>query len=245
MDIYLYNRVLGGIRMSKPSHSRNGTTKASHGSIKSYVCGFILSLMFTFIPYYLVVNQIIMGTPLLITIVGFAMIQMVIQITFFLHLGRGPKPNWNLYFFISTFVIILFVVGGSIFIMNNLHYNMSPSDKIKKIVGDEGIKQVGGKDTGACQELYDNHKVTIENGKAYPSSITAKRCDTLTFINEDDEVIEIAFGEHPDHGVYAGYSELIIVKKGRGKTITLSETGSHQFHDHINPDINGEFTIDE
>lgn len=225
--------------MSKTHH--HSTTE--HGTIVSYVIGFILSLLFTFIPYYLVVNQVITGTSLLITIVVFALIQMVIQITFFLHIGRGPKPNWNLFFFLSTFVIILAVVGGSIFIMNNLHYNMSPKDKIKKIVNDEGISQIGGEPTGACQELFDNHRIIIKNGQAYPYSVTAKRCDTLTFINEDETTREIAFGEHPYHESYAGSSELIIVRKGRGKTITLSENGTHKFHDHLHEETAGEFTV--
>lgn len=226
--------------MSNLSHG----AKTEHGTMKSYVIGFILSLIFTFIPYGLVVNQTITGTALLVTIVGFALIQMLIQITFFLHIGRGPKPNWNLFFFVSTFGIILVVVGGSIMIMNNLHYNMSPEDKVKKLVNDEAIAQVGGKETGACKELYENHQVTIVDGLVYPSHTTAKKCDTLTFINKDPETRAIGFGEHPDHGSYAGESDLLIIQKGHNETITLSETGTYQFHDHQQAETAGEFTVE-
>lgn len=223
--------------MSTRSHN------VQHGSVRSYTIGFILSLVFTFIPYYLVVNQVIVGTALLVTIMGFAMIQMLIQITFFLHIGRGPKPNWNLFFFVSTFGIILVVVGGSIMIMNNLHYNMSPEDKVKKLVNDEGIAQVGGKETGACKELGDNHQVIILGGQPTPSHLHAKKCDTLTFVNQDDAVRQIGFGEHPDHSPYAGIAELIVVRKGRNETITLSEPGSYQFHDHMQPSMAGVFIV--
>ncbi len=224
-----------------PLHTNTGT-KDQHGSIKSYTAGFILSLVFTFIPYYLVVNQTVSGTSLLITIMGFALIQMVIQVTFFLHLGRGPKPNWNLFFFASTFGIILVVVGGSIMIMNNLHYNMSPTEKVKKLVNDEGIHQVAGVKTGACQELHENHQIIIKDGKVTPTHTDASKCDTLTFINEDDVVREITFGTHPKHGSYAGEMELTI-RKNRNKSITLSESGSYQFHDHLQPETAGEFTV--
>lgn len=215
-----------------------------HGTMKSYVIGFILSLIFTFIPYIMVVNQSITGTALLITIVGFAFVQLIIQVVFFLHLGRGPKPNWNLFFFISTFGIVLIVVGGSILIINNLHYNMSTSDKVKKLVNDEGIYQLDGQVTGACQQLYDNHKIVIKDNLPTPSYIVAEKCDTLTFFNEDENKREITFGLHPDHGVYAGFDDLV-VKQGRGKTITLSETGSYQFHDHYQPEMAGAFTVNE
>lgn len=237
MDIYLYHCVLGGICMSHtPQHNE-------HGSMQSYVIGFLLSLLFTFIPYVMVVNQTVTGTKLLLTILGFALIQMIIQVTFFLHLGRGPKPNWNLFFFVSTVGIILMVVGGSIVIINNLHYNMSPTEKVKKIANDEGIYQVGGKETGACKELGESHLVVIKNGIVNPLLTNAKKCDTLTFVNNDDER-EIAFGAHPAHEVYAGETELVI-RKGRSKTITLSESGSYQFHDHLQPGTAGNFVVAE
>lgn len=213
-----------------------------HGTIKSYVVGFVLSLIFTFIPYYLVVSKSISGNLLLVTILAFAVIQMIIQVTFFLHLGRGPKPKWNLFFFISTVGIILVILGGSIMIIDNLHYNMLPSDQTKKLVSDEGIYQIDGERTGACKETKANHKVTIKNNQVTPGYSLTNKCDTLTFISEDPQISKITFGTHPEHGTYAGERELT-VRKGRSKTITLSEPGSYKFHDHLDPSIAGEFTV--
>lgn len=235
LDLYIHHSIYGSIRMTKNTNNEHGTTS-------SYFIGFILSLIFSFIPYYMVVEQIVTGNTLFITILGFAVIQMIIQVTFFLHIGRGPKPNWNLFFFGATLVVILMVVGGSVFIIDNLHYNMSPTEKLAKIANDEGIYQVGGKETGACKDILENHQIIIENNIVYPVQTYANECDTLTFINKDDEVREITFGSHPDHGFYAGIDE-IIVKKGRTETITLSESGSYLYHDHMRPEINGFFIV--
>jgi cytochrome o ubiquinol oxidase subunit IV len=228
--------------MSRSPSGTRDEQNAEHGTMRSYVIGFILSLLFTFIPYYLVVNRTFTGTTLLAVILGFAVLQMVIQVTFFLHLGRGPKPNWNLFFFISTIGIILVVVGGSILIINNLNYNMMPSDQAKKLVGDEGIYQVGGEKTGACQGQHANHKITIKNDLVYPAHTEAHMCDTLTFMNAGSEPREITFGTHQDHGVYAGESDLTI-RKGRPKSITLSEVGTYQFHEHLRAEMAGDFTV--
>lgn len=222
----------------------NHKSRGHEGNFKSYVIGYVLSLILTLIPYFLVTNRNITGTPLLITIVVFAMIQMVVQLIFFLHLGGEPKPRWNLFFFVATVGLAAVVVGGSVFIMNDLHYNMSPTEKVAKIANDEGIYQIGGQKTGACKEYLVNHRVTIKDGKVNPVYITASQCDTLTFINEDDYVHEITFGEHPDHGVYAGELELP-VKAGKSKTITLSETGDFEFHDHLQPETAGYFTVNK
>ncbi len=230
--------------MSKQAYHKTIPHNDAHKTINSYIVGFILSLIFTAIPYYMVVNQTVTGTALLVTIMGFAVLQMLVQIFFFLHLGRGPKPLYNVVFFASTVGIILIVVGGSIVIINNLHYNKSTSDQTKSLVEGEGIHQIHGEPTGACYGQHDNHQVTIKDGKVSPLHTHAQKCDTLTFINEDSDIRDIVFGEHPAHKSYAGESDYI-VRGGKSKTITLSESGEYRFHDHLQPDTAGEFTVTE
>ncbi len=215
---------------------------SEHGTTRSYIVGFVLSLLFTAIPYYLVVNKTVSGTALLATILGFALLQMAVQILFFLHLGRGQKPLYNVVFFVATLGIILVVVLGSIFIMNNLHYNMSPTQTITRLSQEEAIYQVGGAKTGACQGTHTNHIVTISNDAVSPQHTEAHLCDSLTFINQDNTVRDIAFGPHPEHEAYGGVSE-VTVHKGYAKTITLNQSGTHLFHDHLDPKIIGNFTV--
>lgn len=218
-------------------------SKASHGtSALPYIFGFVYSLEFTFIAYYLVVNQVYTGTTLLVMILGTAVLQMVVQIFFFLHLGRGPKPLYNVVFFVGTVGTILVVVGGSVWIMNHLNYNMAGTDASKYLVEKEGIHQIDGEQTGACQGVHANHKVIITGGRVSPALVEANHCDSLTFINEDATVREITFGTHPEHRLYAGQTDLP-VRKGRSKTITLNQAGTYQFHDHLDPRVSGKFTV--
>ncbi len=216
-----------------------------HGTMQAYIIGFILSLIFTFIPYHMVVNHVIAGTALLVTILGFGVLQMLVQVLFFLHLGRGPGPTWQQVFFGVTIFSILVVVGGSIVITTNLHRNMAPSaaEQTKKLVNDEAIYQVGGQETGACEGQHANHQIKLsQEGVVTPEVTVAERCDTLTFMNEDIDTKQIAFGAHPNDTTYAGEAEYTI-RKGQNKTITLSETGSYEFHDHLQPETKGTFTV--
>jgi cytochrome o ubiquinol oxidase subunit IV len=228
--------------MSSTLHHEDTVSQNEHGTTWSYVIGFVLSLIFTAIPYYLVVNKVLSGGVLLTAILGIGVLQMLIQIVFFLHLGRGPKPLYNIAFFVATVGTILVVVVGSIWIMNHLNYNMTPTDASKYLAEKEGIYQLGGEKTGACQGVHANHKVTISNGVVSPVLVNARHCDTLTFVNDDDQPREITFGTHPQHGTYAGQTDLM-VRKGRAKTITLNEAGTYQFHDHLDPKITGIFTV--
>lgn len=219
-------------------------SETPHGTVKSYILGFILSLLFTAIPYYMVVNQTVTGSTLFATILGFAFLQMAVQIFFFLHLGRGPKPFYNVGFFVGTFGAILVVVVGSVYIMDHLMYNMAPAEKTMKLAEDEGIYQVNGQKTGACRGVYPDHKVTFRDGVASPGFIQAGLCDTLTFVRGDDVERQITFGTHARHETYAGEADLRL-RKGRGTTITLGKAGTYQFHDCLNPETAGYFTVSQ
>jgi cytochrome o ubiquinol oxidase subunit IV len=212
------------------------------GSMQSYTIGFMFSLILTFIPYYLVQNQIVSGTTLLVTILGFAVLQMAVQVLFFLHLGRGPKPFYNVVFFFFTIGTILVVVGGSVFIMAHLHYNMSPSEVSRNLAEGEGIYQIEGKSTGACRQTYANHKIAIATDSATPLHTSAHLCDTLTFISSDNNSHTISFGTYPKRDSYSGLFDLAI-RKRVNKTITLNQLGTYEYHDAINPAISGNFTV--
>src|SRR6266568_6245083 len=105
--------------------------KYHKGLLKSYIIGFVLSVVLTLLAYYPVwlhVNshQMMFSHELLMWfIVALAFIQLVIQLLFFLHLGQESRPRWKLLMLISFFSIVLIVVIASIWIMQHLNYNMS------------------------------------------------------------------------------------------------------------------------
>lgn len=95
-----------------------------------YVTGFMLSLFFTIVPYLLVVNDAFTAKNLTIAVVSFALLQFVTQVIFFLHLST---KRWNMVVFMFTLFVVIIVVGGSLWIMNNARYLMvskAPSDSV-------------------------------------------------------------------------------------------------------------------
>lgn len=225
-------------------HLKNDTTeKSEHGSISSYVIGFVLSLVLTIVPYYLVTRDVISGTTLLLAVLGLAILQMLVQVFFFLHLGRGPKPLYNVVFFVATASFIVLVIGASLLIMDNLYRNMSPQEVTMRLAQDENIAEVGGQPTGACQGNNANHLVTINGNQVLPQHIEAKRCDTLTFSVEDGADRMIMFGPHDDPVSYGGMYD-VIVRSDRSEIITLNEIGTFSFHDHSNVTTAGSFTVE-
>jgi len=106
----------------------------------SYVVGFILSIVTTVLAYYLVVNEVWPKEMLIYVVMGIAVVQLVVQLVFFLHLGRGSR--WKLLTFWFALLVVLVVVVGSLWIMHNLDYNMmnmSPDQMEQYMVENEGI----------------------------------------------------------------------------------------------------------
>jgi cytochrome o ubiquinol oxidase operon protein cyoD len=126
--------------MSKKHPIVTARHKTSHGSLKSYTVGFILSIILTLIPFYIVVNEMTSGWVLVFSLFGFATAQLLVQLQFFIHLGEESRPRWKLIMFLCMTLILLIVVLGSIWIMNSLNYNMMPGHQAEEqLLEEEGI----------------------------------------------------------------------------------------------------------
>lgn len=110
--------------MSHHNHEIDTPSGESHGTLSSYITGFILSVILTIIPYTFVVKHILTGNTLIIAVVLCAALQLIVQLIYFLHLDFSPKQQWNLISFTFTFLILVILVIGSLWIMYHLNVNM-------------------------------------------------------------------------------------------------------------------------
>lgn len=105
-------------------HNNQNALEQSHGSFKSYVIGFILSIIFTIIPFILVQNEMLSKLGLVVAILSFASLQLFIQLFFFMHLNTESKPRlYSQAFWFAVFTLVVFV-GGSAWVMFELAYYM-------------------------------------------------------------------------------------------------------------------------
>lgn len=98
--------------------------EAGRSAMRSYVVGFVLSILFTLIPYFIVTKHLLGAQSIVGGITFFAVAQLFVQVVFFLHLHKKSKPHWNMVVFFFTLLIVAFLVVGSLWIMYHLNYNM-------------------------------------------------------------------------------------------------------------------------
>jgi cytochrome o ubiquinol oxidase subunit IV len=107
------------------------------GSLQSYVTGALLALALTLAPFALVMSGA-SGASAVAAIFIFAVIQIVVHVVFFLHLGRSDQ-RWNLMAFVFTLLIVGILVGGSYWVMYHLDHNMMPMTMGMNGLGDSKL----------------------------------------------------------------------------------------------------------
>lgn len=119
-------------------------SSTSHGSLMSYTVGFGLSIILTLAAYFLTQHHVNSGhvspsdSVMEILLLILAVIQLFVQLFFFLHLGREDKPRWRSMAFGFALLVVLIIVIGSLWIMNNLNYRMTPQQMNQYMLKQDG-----------------------------------------------------------------------------------------------------------
>ncbi|WP_435235029.1 cytochrome o ubiquinol oxidase subunit IV [Psychromonas sp. PT13] len=91
---------------------------ASHGSVKGYLIGFALSIALTIIPFYIIMSGDYAKETAVWSIVILAVVQIWVQLKFFLHLNFiTEEGRANSFSFLFSLLVIVMVVGLSIWII--------------------------------------------------------------------------------------------------------------------------------
>ena len=99
-----------------------------HISLKGYMTGFVLSVILTVIPFWLVMGHVIEKPNITaIVILGFAAVQIVVHMVYFLHLNAQSQGGWNMLALIFTIVLVVITLSGSLWVMFHLNHNMMPA----------------------------------------------------------------------------------------------------------------------
>jgi cytochrome o ubiquinol oxidase operon protein cyoD len=113
--------------MSAHDHADHSHGGAAHGSLKGYLIGFVLSVILTAIPFWLVMSGAIdnkQATAVIVMV--FAAVQIVVHMVFFLHMNTTSEGGWSMLALIFTLILVVIVLTGSLWVMYHLNANMMP-----------------------------------------------------------------------------------------------------------------------
>jgi len=91
--------------------------------LQPYLTGFVLALVLTVIPFGLVAAGILPPFATLVIIAILAVVQVVVHLRYFLHIGQST-PRENLLTLAFAALLIFIMIGGSLWIMLDLNARM-------------------------------------------------------------------------------------------------------------------------
>lgn len=97
-----------------------------HVTMRDYVVGFILAVVLTAIPFWLVMARPLDTGITVAIIMIFAVAQVVVHMIYFLHMSPKSEGGWTFTTLIFTLIVVVIMLAGSIWVMHNLNTNMMP-----------------------------------------------------------------------------------------------------------------------
>jgi cytochrome o ubiquinol oxidase subunit IV len=109
------------------AHHEDDDDLGYHATVRGYVIGFVLSVLLTAIPFWLVMGEVLPTTRLTaLVILAFAAAQIVVHMVYFLHMDGKLEGGWSMLALIFTVVLVVILLAGSIWVMFHLNTNMTP-----------------------------------------------------------------------------------------------------------------------
>lgn len=100
---------------------------AGHATLKGYLTGFVLSVILTAIPFWLVMGKVLeQPSVTALVILALAAAQIVVHMVCFLHMNSRSEGGWNMLALIFTLVLVVIALSGSLWVMYHLNQNMMP-----------------------------------------------------------------------------------------------------------------------
>ncbi|MFQ0812395.1 cytochrome o ubiquinol oxidase subunit IV [Brucella anthropi] len=98
-----------------------------HATFGGYMTGFVLSVILTAIPFWLVMGDVLASKQLTaVLVMGIGAVQIVVHMIYFLHMNPRSESGWTLMALIFTLIIVGIALAGSLWVMHHLNENMMP-----------------------------------------------------------------------------------------------------------------------
>jgi cytochrome o ubiquinol oxidase operon protein cyoD len=116
-------RLAQGPDTAHGEHRSLGT----HGTFRGYMTGFVLAVILTAIPFWLVMGNTLNNTMTTsIVIMALAAVQIVVHMIYFLHMNTKSEGGWTFLALAFTLTLVVITLVGSIWVMYHLDENMMP-----------------------------------------------------------------------------------------------------------------------
>jgi cytochrome o ubiquinol oxidase operon protein cyoD len=102
-------------------------------AVRSYVTGFVLASLLTAASFYVLYTDLIWGPGIPVALAVLAVAQIGVHLVFFMHITTAPDNTNNVLALAFGVLIVVLIIGGSLWIMNHLNDRLMPMQEIMQM----------------------------------------------------------------------------------------------------------------
>jgi cytochrome o ubiquinol oxidase operon protein cyoD len=100
---------------------------APHSTLRGYATGFVLAVILTAIPFWLVMGKVFSNSSTAgFVLLGLAAVQVVVHMIYFLHMDGKAEGGWSMLAMVFTIMVVVIMLAGSLWVMYHMNHNMMP-----------------------------------------------------------------------------------------------------------------------
>lgn len=155
---------------------------------------------------------------------------------------------------IVAIVLIVLLAGGL------LAYNAYQSNKVTQPTlsnnqtstpnSNEALTSVtplptteGNSDASTQSAVQTKNTITITSQGFNPPTITIKKGESVTWVNNDTVNHQVNSDNHPTHLLYPILNKVGLIKPSESKSLTFDTAGTYTYHDHLNAALVGKIIV--
>jgi cytochrome o ubiquinol oxidase subunit IV len=105
----------------------NAAPESIRESVQGYLIGFVLAALLTVASFYVLRTNLIWAPGIVVMLAVLAVAQIGVHLVFFMHLTTAPDNTNNILALVFGIIVVVLIIGGSIWIMNHLDQRMMPT----------------------------------------------------------------------------------------------------------------------
>lgn len=138
---------------------------------------------------------------------------------------------------LAVAAVLILIVGGW-FLIRPKQQPAAPSN-----VSTPPSVESNSSASASAEVLTQEYMVGITAEGFSPKEITIKAGSNVTWTNSDKVVHTVNSAVHPTHQVYPPLN-LGNIQPGDKKSLTFPTAGIYKYHDHLNPSLTGQVTVE-
>jgi len=101
--------------------------------VVGYLTGLALAILLTATSFFIAGTDLVWQPSIPVALVVLAIAQMGAHLVFFLHITTGPDNTNNVLALAFGVLVVILLMGGSLWIMGHLNHNMMPMDQLMRM----------------------------------------------------------------------------------------------------------------